>query len=99
MSTILNSKGVAIAAVAAALFSVAPVAAKADAGASANGACFGVNACKGKSSCKSAGNACKGQNGCKGKGFVEEVSHETCDQLGGHFRTYDDVLKEQAAQH
>ena len=99
MSTVLNSKGVALAAVAAALFAIAPVAVKADAGASSNGACFGVNACKGKSSCKSANNGCKGLNGCKGKGFVEDVSHETCDQLGGRFRTYDDVLREQAAQH
>ena len=99
MMKILNSNGVAIAAVAAALFAVAPVAVKADAGSNANGACFGVNACKGKSSCKSAGNACKGLNGCKGKGFVEEVSRGTCDQLGGQFRSYEDVLKEQAAQH
>ena len=95
----LKSKGVALAAVAAVLFAVAPLAAKADAGSSGNGACFGVNACKGKSSCKSANNGCKGLNGCKGKGFIEEVSRGTCDQLGGQFRTYDDVLKEQAAQH
>lgn len=90
-----QSKGIAIAAVAAALFAIVPVAVKADAG-SSNGACFGVNACKGKSSCKSASNACKGMNGCKGKGFIEEVSRETCDQLGGQFRTYDDVKQEQA---
>ena len=95
MSTILNSKGAAIAAVAAALFAIAPMAVQADAG-SSNGACFGVNACKGKSSCKTAHNACHGQNACKGKGFVEEVSHATCDQLGGTFRTYDDVKQEQA---
>jgi hypothetical protein len=55
-----------------------------------------VNACKGKSSCKSIANACKGMNGCKGQGFVEEVSRETCDQLGGRFRSYDDVKQEQA---
>ena len=95
MNTNLKSKGIAIAAVAAALFAVAPISANADVG-SSNGACFGVNACKGKSSCKTAHNACKGQNGCKGKGFVEEVSHETCAQLGGQFRTYDDVKQEQA---
>jgi len=95
MSMSHQSKGMAIAAVAAALFAVAPFAVRADAG-TGNGACFGVNACKGKSSCKSANNACKGLNGCKGKGFVEEVSRETCDQLGGKFRTYDDVKQEQA---
>lgn len=95
MNTSLKSKGMAIAAVAAALFVAAPLAAKADAG-SSNGACFGVNACKGKSSCKTANNGCKGLNGCKGKGFVEEVSRETCDQLGGKFRTYEDVKQEQA---
>ena len=99
MNTNHRAKGVALAAVAAALFAVAPVAVKADAGSSVNGACFGVNACKGKSSCKSAANGCKGLNGCKGKGFIEEVSRETCDQLGGKFRTYDDVKQEQAAQH
>jgi len=91
-----QSKGIALAAVAAALFAIAPVVVKADAGSSSNGACFGVNACKGKSSCKSASNACKGMNGCKGQGFIEEVSRETCDQLGGKFRTYDDVKQEQA---
>ena len=91
----LKPTGLAIAAVAATLFAVAPIAVRADAG-SSNGACFGVNACKGKSSCKSANNACKGMNGCKGKGFIEEVSRETCDQLGGHFRTYEDVKQEQA---
>lgn len=95
MSMSNQSKGVAIAAVAAALFAIAPLVARADAG-TGNGACFGVNACKGKSSCKSASNACKGMNGCKGKGFIEEVSRETCDQLGGKFRTYDDVKQEQA---
>ena len=95
MSISNQSKGVAIAAVAAALFAIAPLVAHADAG-TGNGACFGVNACKGKSSCKSASNACKGMNGCKGKGFIEEVSRETCDQLGGKFRTYDDVKQEQA---
>ena len=95
MNKDLRTTGLAIAALAAAVFAIAPLAASADAG-SSNGACFGVNACKGKSSCKTAHNACKGQNACKGKGFVEEVSQQTCDQLGGQFRSYADVLKEQA---
>ena len=90
-----KSTGLAIAAVAATLFAVAPLAVRADTG-TGNGACFGVNACKGKSSCKTAHNGCKGQNGCKGLGFIEEVSPETCAQLDGKFRTYEDVQKEQA---
>lgn len=93
MSTVLNSKGVALAAVAAALFAIAPVAVKADASASSNGACFGVNACKGKSSCKTASSGCQGQNSCKGSGFVDSVSKGTCDQLGGRFSTEDPMKK------
>lgn len=95
MDKSFKSQGMAIAAVAAALFTIAPTLTSADAG-TGNGACFGVNACKGKSSCKTAGNACQGQNSCKGKGFVEEVSHGTCDQLGGVFHTYEEVKAEQA---
>jgi uncharacterized membrane protein len=98
----LRLRGLVLASAAASLFALAPLAVHADAGAAAGdapGYCYGVNACKGKSSCKSANNGCKGQNGCKGKGFIEEVSRMTCDQLGGQFRTYEDVLKEQTAQH
>ncbi|HEX2667823.1 MAG TPA: hypothetical protein VHP13_05570 [Gammaproteobacteria bacterium] len=92
-----KARGLMFAAAAAGLFALAPLAAQADAGSSKLGACFGVNACKGKSSCKTAHNGCKGMNGCKGQGFIEEVSSETCAQLDGKFRTYEDVQKEQAA--
>ena len=92
-----RTRGLMLAAAAASLFALAPLA-QADEGASASklGACFGVNACKGKSSCKTAHSGCKGLNGCKGQGFIEEVSPETCAQLDGKFRTYEDVQKEQA---
>jgi hypothetical protein len=91
-----TKRGLLLAATAAGLFALAPLVTAADAGANANGACFGVNACKGKSSCKTASNSCKGQNSCKGKGFIEEVSQGTCDQLGGQFKNYPEVQKEQA---
>ncbi|HEV2111395.1 MAG TPA: hypothetical protein VGT99_08580 [Gammaproteobacteria bacterium] len=91
-----TTRGLLLAATAASLFALAPLVTAADAGANANGACFGVNACKGKSSCKTANNGCKGLNACKGKGFVEEVSEGTCAQLGGQFKTYPEVEKEQA---
>ena len=74
--------GIALAALAAALFTTAPLAQQ-DSG-STQGKCYGVNACKGKSSCQSAGHSCKGQNACKGKGFVI-VSKTACEQIGGRF--------------
>ena len=78
--------GAAIALAAAGLFaSGVPAVASAESGSNA-GKCFGVNACKGRSSCKTANSSCKGHNACKGKGFVT-VSEETCEQLGGDFRT------------
>ncbi|MBA1148671.1 hypothetical protein H0Z60_16595 [Ectothiorhodospiraceae bacterium WFHF3C12] len=78
--------GAAIALAAAGLFaSGVPAVASAESGTNA-GKCFGVNACKGRSSCKTANSSCKGHNACKGKGFVT-VSEETCEQLGGDFRT------------
>jgi len=91
MQSMRKINGFALAAVAASLFALAPVATSADTGSSKLGACFGVNACKGKSSCKTAHNACHGQNACKGQGFVEEVSPETCAQLGGEFKTYESM--------
>jgi len=76
MLTSKTVSGAAIAAAAALLFSVAPLAtASAD---EAKVHCDGQNACKGKSACKSAHNACKGQNSCKGTGFVE-MSKKDCD--------------------
>ncbi len=79
----LRSSGLLFAAVAAALFATAPMAADQQPG-STLGKCYGVNACKGKSSCKSSGHGCKSQNACKGQGFVT-VSKDTCEQIGGRF--------------
>ncbi len=86
-------RGLALAAAAASLFALAPLAVHADPGADQIGNCYGVNACKGKSSCKTAENACVGKNACKGKGFVDSVSRGTCDQLGGRFSTEDPMRK------
>lgn len=77
--TVLKTKSVssaAIAAAAAILFSVAPFATAAAGEAKVE--CHGVNACKGQSACKSASNACKGQNSCKGQGFLE-LTQKACD--------------------
>ena len=68
--------GVALAAVAAVMFST--VAATTAQAAEGKMKCEGVNSCKGHSACKSANNACKGQNSCKGKGFLEMTKAE-CD--------------------
>jgi hypothetical protein len=76
--------GIAIAAVAASLFVLAPLATAADAGAAPTGKCNGGNSCKGKSACKSQDHACKGQNSCKGKGFVVATKAD-CDKAGGKF--------------
>ena len=74
--------GMALAALAAALFAAAPMAA--DSVGSTPGKCYGVNACKGKSSCQSKGHSCKGQTACKGQGFVI-ISKDACEQIGGRF--------------
>jgi len=83
----LNKKtGAALALAAAGLFATAaPTTVLAGSG-SNTGKCFGVNACKGRSSCKTANSSCKGQNSCKGQGFVS-VDKQTCQQLGGDFRS------------
>lgn len=86
------SRGLALAAAAASLFALAPLAATADSS-DTLGYCYGVNACKGKSSCKTATSGCQGQNSCKGTGFVDSVSKATCDQLGGRFGTEDPMKK------
>lgn len=79
MSTARTTSGLALAAAAAALFSMAPISASM---AEEKVKCMGVNACKGLSSCKTASSSCKGHNSCKGQGFVS-VDAETCKQLGG----------------
>ena len=80
IATKLN--GLAIAAAAAAVFSMAPL--TASAGDAKAGHCVGANACKGQSACKTTNNACKGQNACKGKGFAE-MSKGDCDKAKGKF--------------
>ena len=70
--------GLALAATAAALFALAPVAASA----ADDVKCMGVNACKGLSSCKTATSACTGLNSCKGQGYVL-MSAEACTAIGG----------------
>ena len=82
MNTSKNHSRLTLAAAAAALFALAPVAASA--GEDAAVQCMGVNACQGKSACKTANSSCKGHNACKGQGFVM-VSEEVCGQLGGEF--------------
>jgi|SRR5579885_1847312 len=92
----MRLRGLALATAAASLFALAPLAARADAGAAGAdplGYCYGVNACKGKSSCKTAKNGCQFQNACKGQGFIDSVSKGTCDQLGGRFSNEDPMKK------
>lgn len=79
MSTAKTSSSLALAAAAAAMFSMAPVS---QSMAAESVHCMGVNACKGLSSCKTASSSCKGHNSCKGQGFVS-VSEDVCKQLGG----------------
>ncbi len=76
----MNSRkmsGVALAAAAAMVFSMAAVT-TANAADEGKVKCEGVNSCKGKSACKGANNSCKGQNSCKGKGYLE-MSQAQCD--------------------
>jgi len=82
-SMMSNTKtGLAIAAAAAALFSLgaAPAAYAAD---DMSVKCSGVNSCKGTSECKTAANECKGQNSCKGQGWVKKGSEAECMKEGG----------------
>lgn len=44
--------------------------------------CYGVTSCKGSSDCKTAENSCKGMNACKGQGF-KAVSAKECLDKGG----------------
>ncbi len=75
--------GLALAAVAAALFSAGTVATVAHAADAAKVKCTGINSCKGTSACKTATSSCKGQNACKGQGWTESKSAEECTKAGG----------------
>jgi len=79
MSVVTKKSNLALAAAAAALFTLAPVVSHAGEDVVK---CMGVNSCKGLSSCKTASSSCKGLNSCKGHGFVA-VSSDACKQLGG----------------
>ena len=80
MNTANKITGLAIAAAAAAMFAMAPVAQAAKHEGKVH--CTGVNGCKGKSECKTASNACKGQNSCKGKG-MQSMSEKDCKAKSG----------------
>ena len=83
MSKAKKVTGVALAAAAATLFSVAPVSGV-HAGEKA-GKCYNVNACKGHSACATATTSCAGQNSCAGKGWVKKTK-EDCEAAGGEFK-------------
>jgi hypothetical protein len=74
--------GIAVAAAAAALFTMGVTTTVAQA-ADGTVKCAGANSCKGTSECKSAAHACKGQNSCKGQGWVSKASEKDCTAAGG----------------
>lgn len=84
MNTVKKVSGVALAAAAAAMFSVAPMS-NAVAGEKA-GKCFNVNSCKGTGECATATTSCAGQNSCAGHGWVKKTKME-CEDAGGKFET------------
>lgn len=87
---IVQSKGVQLAAAAAALaFSAAAFSAAPPAGSSGKAVaasdkvhCYGVHSCKGNGDCKTTENSCKGQNACKGHSFKGMPAAE-CLKAGG----------------
>lgn len=82
MSTAKKVTGIALAATAATLFSVAPM--NATAAAHMAGKCVGGNACKGQSACHTATTSCAGSNACKGQGWIKATKEE-CEEKGGTF--------------
>jgi len=82
--TSISPTGIALAAAAAALFTLGMAGAAQAADDGMMGVhCAGVNSCKGTSECKTAKNECKGQNSCKGQGWVNKKSASECTQAGG----------------
>ena len=79
MDVVKTNSSLALAAAAAAMFSLAPISASAD---EATVKCVGGNACKGHSACKTANSDCKGLNTCKGQGFTM-VTAAACTEAGG----------------
>lgn len=83
-----GTKGLAIAAAAAALFAVKVAVAGSQEGATEakKVKCEGVNECKGKGECGGATHDCAGKNACKGKGWIE-TSEAECKAKGGKIKT------------
>lgn len=75
------TKGIALAASAAALFAVGGLLSPAWAQGTVK--CSGINSCKGTSACKTASSSCKGKNSCKGMGWTETPSPGECTSKGG----------------
>lgn len=82
MSIAKKTSGIALAAAAAAIFSVAPIASHAASDTDATVKCLGANACKGQSACATASSNCAGLNACKGQGWVK-LSAPDCASKGG----------------
>ncbi len=82
MKTVKKLSGVAIAATAATLLSVAPINASATEQDHAGSKCIGGNSCKGQSFCHTATTSCAGMNSCKGQGWIKATKAE-CEEKGG----------------
>ncbi len=82
MKTAKKLSGVALAATAATLLSVAPLNASATGHDKAESKCVGGNSCKGQSFCHTATSACGGMNSCKGQGWIKATKEE-CEAKGG----------------
>jgi Spy/CpxP family protein refolding chaperone len=82
MKTVKKLSGVALAATAATLLSVAPLHVSAAGQDKAEGKCLGGNSCKGQSFCHTATSSCGGMNSCKGQGWIKATKAE-CEAKGG----------------
>ena len=85
-----RAAGIALAAIAASLFTAMPLTSTAHSDGEdahphgVNGKCVGGNACKGHSACRTANGQCAGQNACKSQGFSITTA-EDCEEKGGTF--------------
>ena len=84
MNTAKKISGVALAAAAATLFTIAPM--SASVASEMEGKCFDVNSCKGQGACATATTSCAGHNSCAGKGWVKKTRME-CEEAGGKFES------------
>jgi hypothetical protein len=80
MKTAKKLSGVALAATAATLLSVAPL--NVSAHEHSADKCVGGNSCKGQSFCHTASTSCAGMNSCKGQGWIKATKEE-CEAKGG----------------